>query len=680
MAFEYSSMIYWMRTRDIMLPALYLLMSILWSFGGWMVVSHAFSLRSRERLVSGAAAGFVLFITLSNLLANILPLTIAFWSASGIIFIAGLALGLRSRTRPLVDPGDLRAWPVVAVALGTSWIFTLILRGLAIFDDYYHLPLVSSMAAGDIPPHFQLDPAQHLAYHHALQVFAASLVRLGGLLPWSAWDVSRALALGLSLVLGWLWVRRITRSAAAASIGTILFIFGGGARWLLLFVSPDLLAQAGAGMQMDDTARRAGADLAEAMIHRWPMVGDGPVPFPFAYGNGIYRSWNMALSASGALPVIIVFLLLLFWGRRRMSPAGAVCLGLLLAGLAFSAEYLFALIIAGAAVALVVYLIAGRARSIRLDKTYLRQSLAILGIGVGLALVQGGFITEVARDLLGRLAGRTVAIVSTDYQGFMLRGIPAIPSGHFGPLSLLDPGQVVVLAAELGPVLLLAPVVVLLTMRKITGKSPLIVALGTGSALSFLFPIFFRYGLDFDLTRLTGAALWLWSVLALPTLWRWLSGDLPAVRSFAWLGYGVAVFGGLVLFGIELIAIPHPVLSDFVDYTDAQYSRAYWNKLESGAQVLDSTPERGVTLFGRASRAMKDVYHTWPDWQALIDDPDPAAVAAAGYSYIYEDEGWWRRMTPEQRGALGDPCVRSLTLEGRTSDDFPRLLDVRDCG
>ena len=673
-------MIYWMRTRDIMLPALYLLMSILWSFGGWMVVSHAFSLRSRERLVSGAAAGFVLFITLSNLLANILPLTLAFWSASGIIFIAGLALALRSRARPPVDPGDLRAWPVVAVALGTSWIFTLILRGLAIFDDYYHLPLVSSMAAGDIPPHFQLDPAQHLAYHHALQVFAASLVRLGGLLPWSAWDVSRALALGLSLVLGWLWVRRITRSAPAASIGTALFIFGGGARWLLLFVSPDLLAQAGAGMQMDDTARRAGADLAEAMIRRWPMVGDGPIPFPFAYGNGIYRSWNMALGTSGALPVIIVFLLLLFWGRRHTSPAGVVCLGLLMAGLALSAEHLFALVIAGAAVAQVVHAIVGRARSIRLDNSRLTRSVAILGIGLVLSLVQGGFITEVARDLLTRLAGRTVEIVSTDYQGFMLRGIPAIPSGHFGPLSLLDPGQVVVLAAELGPVLLLAPVVVLLTIRKITGKSPLIVALGTGSLLSFLFPIFFRYGLDFNITRLTGTALWLWSVLAFPTLWRWLAGGLPAVRFFAWSGYGVAVFGGLVLFAIELIAVPYPVLTTFVDDVDARYSRAYWDKLEAGAQILDSTPERGVTLFGRASRARRDVYHTWPDWEALIDDPDPTAIAAAGYSYIYEDEGWWRRMTPEQRGALGDPCVRSLTLEGRTSDDFPRLLDVRDCG
>jgi len=53
-------MIYWMRTREIALPAMYLLMSIMWSFGGWMIVSHAFSVRSRERLVSGGAAGFVL--------------------------------------------------------------------------------------------------------------------------------------------------------------------------------------------------------------------------------------------------------------------------------------------------------------------------------------------------------------------------------------------------------------------------------------------------------------------------------------------------------------------------------------------------------------------------------------------------------------------------------------------
>ena len=672
-------MIYWMRTQDIMLPTLYLLMSVLWSFGGWMLVSHAFSLRSGERLVSGAAAGFILYITIGNLLANIVSLSVAFWLASGLIFISGLILALRSKGRRRLDPRDLGAWPLVAVALGTIWIFTLILRGLAIFDDYYQLPLVSSIAAGDIPPHFALDPSQRLAYHHALQVFAASLVRLGGLLPWSAWDLSRAIALGLSLVLGWLWVHRVTRSQAASTIGTALFIFGGGARWLLLFVSPDLLTRIGAGMQMDDTARRAGEDLALALTHPWPMQGDAPIPFPFAYGNGIFRSWNMALGTSGALPVIIVFLLLLFWGRRRMSPAGVVCVGLLLGALALSAEHLFALIMAGALVVLVVYLAVGRRRGVHPDTNYLKQSGAILGIGLVLSLVQGGFITEVARDLLTRLAGGTVSIVSTDYQGFFIRGTPAITSGHFGSLSLLNPGQVVVLAAELGPALLLAPVVTLVIIRKMAGNALLVVALGVGSMLSFLFPIFFRYGLDFNTTRLTAAALWLWSVLAFPSVWSWLSNGRQAARFFAWLGYGVTVFGGLVLFGIELIAIPAPVLTTFVDNPDARYSRAYWDKLEVGAQVLDTTPERAVTLFGRPSRAMMDVYHPWDDWKALLDDPDPRTVANSGYAYIYEDEEWWRSMTAEQRLALKRPCVVYLTVEGRGTDEFPRLLDIREC-
>jgi hypothetical protein len=207
----------------------------------------------------------------------------------------------------------------------------------------------------------------------------------------------------------------------------------------------------------------------------------------------------------------------------------------------------------------------------------------------------------------------------------------------------------------------------------------LFASLGAGSILSFLFPIFFRYGLDFNITRLTGGALWIWSVLGFPALWGWMIAARGAVRSLAWLGYAATVFGGLVLFGIQLIAIPSPILSDFVDNTDARYSRTYWDRLDPGAQVLDSIPERAVTLFGRASRAMMDVYHPWPDWQALIDNPDPGAVADAGYSYIYEDEAWWRAMTTEQHLALKQPCVSDLTPEFLKKDEFPRLLDVRGC-
>jgi hypothetical protein len=672
-------MIYRMRSREILLPVTYLVMGLLWSSGGWMIVSHGFVVRGRERLICGVATGFVLFITVANLLANVLPVSTAFWVATFLIFIGGLLLAIRSDSRPWVDPGDLRAWPLAVLGLGTAWVFTLILRGLAIFDDYYHLPLVSTMAAGNIPPVYQLDPSQRLPYHYDLQVFAASLVRLGGLLPWSAWDASRGIALGLSFVLGWMWVRRVTRSQAAAWLGTGLFIFGGGARWLLLFVSPDSLTRFGAGLQLEDTGRRAGTDLALAMTHAWPMEGGGPISFPYAYANGIFRSWSMALGTSGALPALIILLLLLLWGRRRISPSAIAVLGLLLAGLALSAEHLLALILAGGGIVLVAHVVRSRMRHNPIDVSFVRRSAVVLGIGLGLSLVQGGFITEVARDLLTRAAGGTVNIVSTDYQGFALRSAPAIPSGHLGPLSLLVPGQLVILLAELGPALLLAPVVAVLVVRKVARKDMLFSSLAVGSILSFLFPIFFRYGLDFNITRLTGNALWLWSVLAFPVVWGWMLAGGSAVRSATWLGYGVVVYGGIVLFGVQLIAIPSPVLSTFIDNTDARYARAYWGKLEQGSQVLDSIPERAVTLFGRASRAMMDVYHPWPDWEALIDNPDPKAVADAGYGYIYEDETWWRALSVEQHQALREPCVKDLTIDYVKKDEFPRLLDIRAC-
>ena len=39
-----------------------------WSVGGWLMVRSQFSLRAPERLVSGIAAGFVLFSMAVNLL------------------------------------------------------------------------------------------------------------------------------------------------------------------------------------------------------------------------------------------------------------------------------------------------------------------------------------------------------------------------------------------------------------------------------------------------------------------------------------------------------------------------------------------------------------------------------------------------------------------------------------
>ncbi len=672
-------MYYWSRTASIVDIASFLFLCILWGLGGLLLTGYAFHLKKREKLVAGLALGFLLFTVISNLLAQILPLTAAYWSSAGIIFLSGLGLAISSKRGFRSHLGLLSGWPYIIVLLAITLGFTLILRGLAIFDDYYHLPMISVMATGDIPPHFYLDPALHLPYHYGLQVFAAGMVRLGGFFPWSAWDISRAIVFGFTALLAWLWIRRLNRAALPAYLGSGLLILGGATRWLLLFIPKPILQNMGANLHMDLSGLAAGGNLVTALANSWPLEGGGPFPFPYAFASGILEPLNMQLGATGAMWEMTILLLLLLWRPRKISLVGILTISLVLSSLALSAEHVFALLVAGMAIILLVSLIRNRIRHRPNRKDTLTTWGIPLAISSVLALFQGGYITGGFMSLLSRITGINYPMVTTDFQGFSLRWPPAVPSGHFGPLSLFDPGQFFIMLAEAGPALILLPLVIIYWLKKLGKADRLPQALAAGSILSLLFPVFFRYGLDFDITRLVGASLWLSYALAFPVAWLWLANARQGFRLILGLGYGVAIYAGLVMLAVELIAIPEVQTTYYLQYQESDFSQAYWNKLEQHALVLDSVPERSVLLFGRASFAAMDVYKRSPIWEALIASPDPASVAAAGYSYVYMDDHWWQKLSPQIQAAYDLPCVKLAAEMKLAGSQDRRLYDVRAC-
>jgi hypothetical protein len=672
-------MYYWSRTGSFVDIASFIILCALWALGGLLIASHAFHLKVREKLVAGLALGFLLFIVLSNLLAQILPLTAAYWTSTGIIFLSGLALALISKKGLRTYQSLLCGWPQIVSLFIVILIFTLIMRGLAIFDDYYHLPMISVMATGDIPPHFYLDPALHLPYHYGLQVFAAGMVRLGGFFPWSAWDISRAIVFGFTVILAWLWIRRVTGAQLPAYLGSVLLTFGGGARWLLLLFPRSLLERFGANLHMDLSGIAAGGNLVTALTNRWPLDGGGPFPFPFAFANGILEPLNMQLGATGAMWEMTILLLLLLWKPSKNSLASTLTISLVLASLALSAEHVFALLVAGMAIIFLANLIRNRMQHRPHQLDMLKTWGIPAAISIVLALFQGGYLTGGFMSLLSRLTGRSYPMVTTDFQGFSIRWPPAVPSGHFGPLSLFDPGQIVILLAEAGPALILLLLVVIYWLRKLRRANRLPQALAVGAVVSLLFPIFFRYGLDFDITRLVGATLWLSYALSFPFLWMWLINARYGYRLLAGLGYGVAIYAGLVMFAIELIAIPGVQTTYYLQYKESDFSKPYWNRLEKNAQILDSLPERAVLLFGRASFAAIDVYKRSPSWQALIANPDPVIVASAGYSYVYMDETWWQKLSPEIITAYNQPCVQLVAEMNLSANQTRKLFNVQSC-
>ena len=672
-------MYYWTRTGSWIDIASFVLLCALWAAGGLLIINQSFFLKVPEKLIAGLTTGFLLFIVLSNLLVHIISLPLAYWSAAILLFFTGFLLTWFNRKKRPFDFVFIKGWPLLIVLAVIILGFTMILRGLAIFDDYYHLPMISVMATGDIPPHFYLNPSLHLPYHYGLQVFAAAMVRLGGFFPWSAWDISRAIVFGFTVLLAWLWIRRQTGAKLPAYLGSGLLIFGGAARWLLLFIPKQILENIGANLHMDLSGLAAGGNLVTALTNRWPMDGGGPFPFPYAFASGILEPLNMQLGATGAMWEMTVLLLLMLWKPTKFSLISTVTISLLLASLALSAEHIYIAILAGLFIifmASVVYA--------ALQKTHFRlETFSVWGIPLVfsaiIAIFQGGYITGGFMSILAKLTGNNYPMVTTDFQGFSFRWPPAVPSGHFGPLSLFDPEQILILLAEAGPALILLPIIVIYWSRDLKKNNRLPQGLAAGAVLSMLFPVFFRYGLDFDITRLVGGALWISYALAFPVIWLWLKNARSGYRLIAGIGYGVSVYAGLVMLAVELIAIPISQTTYYLKFSESDFARAYWNKLEPEAQILDSIPERAVLLFGRASFAANDVYKRSPKWEQLIANPDPVDIAADGYSYVYIDEEWWQKLSPNIQADYDQPCVQLEAHMELPENLFRNLYRVKDC-
>lgn len=664
---------YFLRSLALLPLILYAMLSLAWMIGGWLLVKYTFHLRRHEQLVAGIALGWLLFVVLSNLMAHMLALPLNFWAAGILILAGGIAQAWRSAPpRTWLGREDLRQWPQLIWLGGLIYLFEIVNRGVAIFDDYLHLPLVSRMAAGDIPPHFYLNADLNLAYHYGLQVWAASLVRMANFFPWSAWDISKAVAIAFTLMLGWLWARRMVGHAGGAYLGSFLISFGGGARWLLLLLPLPLLAIVQDGVQLSNTGAATANHLITALSGPWVTEGAGNMPFPFAFHNGIFTPLISNLGSTGAMPFMTVLLMLLLLSSMKLDLGSTLITTLLFASLALNAEHLFAFLWAGVALVLLLILVFKRLRPAGSIKRLIGCWAAVLALSAVMSLVQGGFITETLRTFIASLNGSSTGTANA--YSFSLRWPPSLYSAHLGVLSWFDWRQVIALLAELGPALLLIPVTAYVTWRSLKRGAWFSASLGFTAIGCFFFAVFFQYGVDRSSTRFPSSALWISLCLCLPVLFLAFQRKSRLVRSLISAGYITTTLGAVVMFSVMLTNTVTPQLSNFIDETDAQFSKIFWNSLGQNDRVLDMKPERAATLFGRSPKAYADLFVPLPSWTALVKDPDPKTVLRAGYRYIYMDRYWFSLVPDATQRALQGPCVKNVeNLGGKW------LLDLSGC-
>lgn len=658
----------------------FILWGAFWLAGGGLMAVGAFRLPRRSAWVAGLALGAVTQVWLANLLGAFLPVQAAFFGGAVITLALGLVfswpLNLDKLRRALLP----ESWQQVVAFLVLAYTFTAIGRGLGLFEEYQNLPTISLLARGEIPPLFALDPKLRFGYHYLMLLFAAQVTRLGGLIPWVALDLTRGLFFALTILLSYLWVGRMTRSRVAALVGAFFAAFASGTRWLLLLLPAGWVANLSKDITLLGSSTQAVQDLAGGLILPWNVDGGPPQPFPFAYINGINMP-HILDHGGAAMMVAMLLILILFVYRFWRDWRGGVTMTILLAALANLSEHAYLAAVIGMGLALLIHWI--RSRSWRIP----RDLLPWIAAGAASALfaaIQGGVLTELVRGLLGLTAG---AADEGSYftVGFALNPHPTVISGHLGLLDLTDPRQLLLALLEIGPVLIAVPITFVWGWKMIKAHRWWEAALVFGGVTG-LGTLFLRYEGSAGVTatsRLFGDFLTPLGLYFVPLLWTWGRSRAARLQQVLLAVGAVTVFGGLMLFGMELIGAQKPVSP--LQPMDVQVYDAYWDKLEPDALVFDMLPARAVTVFGRYTDSNVTWYLPKESWIALARNPLPVSLRAAGFDYFYYSLEDWENFPPKVQAALDDACVKLVTeVSGMRSDtDFRkswrRLVDIRSC-
>ncbi len=649
---------------------------LLWGIGGWLLTVRWFDLESYERGFIGFGLGLVIANWIGNFTSRFIPMQFAFWVAA----LLTLALGGFSAfpfNREFIVGHFKSNWTKWFLFIAAVLLFTLIGRGLGMLDDFQNLPAVSIMATGDIPPHLPGSPDVRFGYHYFLLLLGVQFMRVADAAPWTALDLARGLTFALAIVFTALLAFRLTRNKTISYLSAIFFTLAGGTRWLLLLLPISLLNRISSSLTLIGSGHDTAANLFDALSLPWKVAGSGPIQFPFAFANGVDNPSILAHNGYGVSAGLVMLLLILLAGRQKTWKAG-IPITVLLASLALANEVNFVLLYIGVLVIAALWAIQNK--TIRPAPSMWGWAVIIILAGI-CTTIQGGLITEVLR---GRLQPSANTADSYFKVGFSLVP-PTVISSHLGKLSLLNPLQLIAALLEIGPLVLTLPLILHWGYKALREESWIQAALAASTVPSLL-SLFIEYSGNAGIsatTRLFSNLFFMCKILAVPLLWLWLQDQAEWRRRVVYGMGAITMTGGIVLLSIELIAIPRPVYSDFVTAMDASFYNEYWDRLSPPSSwVFDPDSSRSPTIFGRQANSLINLGVNTPEYETLMENPDPFALNAAGYGYIYAEKSYWR----DHASQLEQTCVKVLrTIEGASLShgafipDFRQLADISEC-
>lgn len=668
---------YWFHAGPGLGILLWLTSLLLIVAGGWLMVTHAFDLEPRERLLAGAALGLVCYLWIVNWVGRVTLPFWAFFGSSILVLLAGIATACPFR-KPWLDLRDVRigGWLVAGALL--LWVFLRISKGTGLFDEYKNLALISTLANGQIPPVPYFGYHIALRYHYGFHYLGASMMQLAHLAPWSAFDLSKSVVWSLSLLLAGLVGARYLRVRYAPVMLAGVVALAGGTRYLMLLLPSGMLAA------MEQHVRLTGiasGTLSAALQGILPMEASPRIGYPFAFLSGINQSYVMAHGGEQTIEPLLLMLAILLL-RRSVGNRSIAFFAVLFSFWALASETSFVMLGIGLAVLILMqYRRGGRLLEGLRD---FREPILGLAAAVPLIFVQGGVVTSMAEQLfLGApVSGPPQADVAYGFLGFALRWPPAIISGQLGSMPITDPWALLAGIFEMGVVVLLAPWLTWQWWRlqRDDWKLQLLVPI---MWIGLLIPLFLAWVSDANISHITDFSI---DVLVIVLVLMLAGGKdtAPAserLRTAGGIALALMIVPGIVLAGVQLTAAHTPLLAEHYGDAEARLLQQAWGKLPPSSKMLGS-PGAGSILTGQLTAG---IWQLPPEeeravWEAMLAAPRVSVLVQNDFDFVFVNSRWWNALDEQSQQDLQQSCVTVFARgEAFPGGPFAQILDLRGC-
>lgn len=674
---------YWFRVDNPLVILVWLVVTGIWCLGGWLLARHAFRLMSGERLLVGFGLGLVVYLWIVNLLGRVVSPTLSFILSAILVLLLGLAFAWKGE-RPVLDWRDWKIWKWLLVGLVLVWLFQRVAMGMAIFDEPKNLSIVSTMAAGDIPPHHYMNADVYFPYHYGFQLLGSSLVRLGGLFPWSAFDMSKALVGAYFFLLIALFTRRFVDRPWAGLIVAVVMALATGTRFLIYLLPHSWMAAIDPLIKVRAPDPVVGLPLSQAIL-QGIVIDDGP-PAPLLFGFMDGFGWPFTMNIHIGPSTLSAIILLLAWmlASRMTRKASWIILAILFSFWALVWESSYAVFLIGGSLAAIFWLVKKRGKV----DSWIKWTTMAMVFSIPFAVWQGGTITELVREMFSGMSqvSSLNPAEAVSLGGFSLRWPLAIYSKHLGALEIFSWRELFVALLEFGPVIFFTPWITWWGWKRLQTGDWMTFMVVVGSWVSFGIPILLSFEYDRDIVRFTEYSRWVWIILLAIMLLEPAAKERRLLRTVGVASLLLMIFGGLVITGPILSAATQTVLTEpDVSGIDALVAEDAWDSLAPDSLVFDPQGWRGTMLTGRLTRVvegnMSYNYSHSPRWEAILANPSISELLNQGYKYVYIEQAWWNSLSDEAREALSAKCIQVMTehVDG-ASGDFRRLINLEGCG